>query len=290
MTSLTPLTPLTPPDVSAIDAVLRELQALIDRATNEGSRLGYFGCLYARVTLALRRAILTGAFTDGAAVARLDVAFARRYLTAVDQHRSGDPGLARPWAVALDAISRGDLSIVQHLALAINAHVNFDLSIATFDCFGAVDLQRAGADFAKVNAILESVVVELEREIAQVSPVLRIIQRLSGSLAAKIIDFGLVRARGFAWQFAEALALTPPGLRPALIAEKAREVAMICGAITQDPIRNGGFRIIAAAEVKDVRRVIRTLDRGLVTLPLVATERATERATVPPAAPTTSPP
>jgi len=259
------------PDVAGIDALLRELQTLVERCLREGSRVGYFGCLYTRVTVALRQAILNGGFSDGEAVARLDVAFARRYLTAVAQHRSGDSAITRPWSLALDATRRGDLSIVQHLALAMNAHVNFDLSVATFECYGSADLRGAHADFTKVNDILESVVGEVEREVAQVSPVLRLLERISGALASKVVDCGLSEARAFAWRFAEILAATPPALRPALMDAKAREVAFLGGAITQDPIRNGAFAFIAAAEVKDVRRVIRALDRGLVPTPAAAT-------------------
>ena len=255
---------MNPPDVAEIDALLRELQALIERALDEGSRVGYFGCLYARITVALRQAILAGVFADGEAIARLDVAFARRYLTAVAQHRAGDVAISRPWAIALDATRRADLSVVQHLALAINAHVNFDLSVATFECFGAAELAGAHADFTKVNDILASAVAELEREIARVSPVLRFLELISGALATKVIDFGLAETRAFAWRFAETLAATPPALRPELMKDKALEVAFLCGAITQDPLRNGAFALIAAAEVKDVRRVIRALDRGLL--------------------------
>jgi len=255
--------PRVAPDLGGIDILLRELQALIDQAINQGSRIGYFGCLYARVTAALRRAILNGAFADPVAVARLDVAFARRYLDAVAHHRSGAIGVARPWAVALDAVTRADLSVVQHLALAINAHVNFDLSVATFECFGAADLQAARADFDKVNDILESVLDEVEGEIARVSPLLRAARLVGGSIAARLIGFGLVEARAYAWRFAEILAATPPALRPTLLDEKAREVALICHAITEDWIRNALFAAVVALEVKDVRRVIRTLHRGL---------------------------
>ena len=268
---------MTLPDVAGIDALLRELQLLIERSINEGSRVGYFGCLYARVTVAIRQAILDGAFNDSEAVARLDVAFARRYLNAVAQFRSGDPAISRPWSLALDATRRTDLSVVQHLALAMNAHINFDLSVATFESFGSADLASARADFTKVNDILDSVVGELELEIARVSPVLRFIEHLSGSLVTMIVDFGLAKARDFAWHFAEILAATPPALRPALMDGKASEVAFLCAAITQDPIRNGAFAIIAAAEVKDVRRVIRTLDRGLV--PPTATATGAARST-----------
>ena len=40
-------------------------------------------------------------------------------------------------------------------------------------------------------------------------------------------------------------------------------MALICHAITEDQIRNALFAAVVAFEVKDVRRVIRTLRRGL---------------------------
>jgi len=250
-------------DLAAIDGLLRELHALIDRAISQGSRIGYFGCLYARVTTALRRAIVAGAFADPAAVARLDVAFARRYLDAVAAHDARAASVVRPWAIALDAVTRSDLSVVQHLALAINAHVNFDLSVATFDCYGAAGLRAAHADFDKVNDILESVLDDVEGEVARVSPVLRVARLFGGPVFTRLIGFGLVEARAFAWRFAEILAATPPALRPALLDEKAREVALICHAITEDRIRNALFAAVVALEVKDVRKVIQALLRGL---------------------------
>jgi hypothetical protein len=249
--------------VGGIDGLLRELQLLIDRAISRSSRIGYFGCLYARVTIALRRAIQEGAFADPVAVARLDLAFARRYLDAVAAHDAGGAGMVRPWAVALNAVTRTDLSVVQHLALAINAHVNFDLSVATFDCYGAAGLHAARADFDKVNDILESVLGEVEREIARVSPMIGAVRLVGGALFARLIGFGLIEARAFAWRFAEILAATPPAVRPTLLEEKAREVALICHAITEDRIRNALFAAVVVLEVKDVRRVIRALHRGL---------------------------
>ena len=111
--------------------------------------------------------------------------------------------------------------------------------------------------------MLAAVVAEVEEEIGQLSPVLRIAERLSGSLVAKIIDFGLIESRGFAWEFARLLASVDAAGRPALIARKAQEVASISRAIRQKPMRNIALAFVAAFEVKDVRRVIRTLDRGL---------------------------
>jgi hypothetical protein len=251
-------------DLSPVDALIVQLQSVVDDAERDGSRIGYFASLYTRITIAVRRAIAARTFDDGATVLQLDIAFARRYLTAIEHFRRSDPAISPPWAVALGAALRRDLSIVQHMALAMNAHINFDLGMAAFDCFGAQDLWSARADFERVNAVLESVVAEVEREIAQVSPLLRIVGGLSPGLVTWLVDFGLVEARELAWRFAATLAgARDDAARAALIERRAHEVASLCSAIQQDRLRNVSFRLIASVEEKDVRRVIRTFDRGL---------------------------
>ena len=247
-----------------MDALIRQLQAVVDQAIRDGSRIGYFASLYTRITVALRGAIAAGIFDDGAAVVRLDLAFARRYLGAIDCYQRGDSGISPPWAVALGVVNRSDLSVVQQMALAMNAHINFDLGMAAFDCFGARDLWGARGDFERVNNVLESVVAEVEREIARVSPILRIVGGVSPTFATWLIDFGLVGARELAWRFAATLAgARDDAARGTLVDRHAHDVASLCGAITQDRIRNVSFRLIASIEEKDVRRVIRTFDRGL---------------------------
>ena len=254
----------SPIDVTAVDELIKRLQSVVDQAQHDGSRIGYFASLYTRITIAVRRAITAGAFDDGAAVVQLDLAFARRYLTALDCYRRGDAAISPPWAVALGATDRRDLSIVQHMALALNAHLNFDLGMAAFEALGAHDLWDAHGDFERVNDVLESVVAEVEKEIALVSPILRVVGGLSPALATWLIDFGLVEARALAWQFAGTLAgARDDAARAALVDRRAHEVASLCSAIKQDRLRNVSFRLIASVEEKDVRRVIRTFDRGL---------------------------
>ena len=247
-----------------MDALIQQLQSVVDQARHDGSRIGYFASLYTRITIAVRRAIAAGTFDDGAAVVQLDLAFARRYLTALDCYRRGDAAISPPWAVALGATDRRDLSVVQHMALAMNAHINFDLAMAAFEALGAQDLWDAHNDFERVNGVLESVVAEAEREIAQVSPILRVVGGVSPALATWLIDFGLVESRALAWQFATTLAgARDDAARAALVERRAHEVASLCSAIKQDRLRNVSFRLIAAVEEKDVRRVIRTFDHGL---------------------------
>jgi hypothetical protein len=104
----------------------------------------------------------------------------------------------------------------------------------------------------------------VEREIARVSPLLRIVGGISPALATWLIDFGLVEARELAWRFAATLAgARDQSARDALCDRRAHEIASLCSAIKQDRLRNVSFRLIASVEEKDVRRVIRTFDRGL---------------------------
>ncbi len=254
---------MNPIDLGPIDTVIDQLQAVVAEAERDGSRVGYFAALYTRITVAVRRAIVAGLFNDGAAVVRMDAAFARRYLVAREQYRRHDAAISPPWAVTFGATERAGLSIVQHLVLGVNAHISFDLGLATFDCFGAQGLDKAHPDFDRVNDVLAAEVAEVMKEIGQVSPVLGFLERINGTLSTWLIDFGLIEARKWAWNFAEALAQAETTARPAVIDRQAHEIASICGEVIHGPIRRAAFALIAALEVKDVSRAIRLLDRGL---------------------------
>ncbi len=67
----------------SIDEVLAELDHIIAEAAEQGRRLGYFAALYRDVTARVDAAIEAGEFQDNARMARLDVAFAHRYLDAL---------------------------------------------------------------------------------------------------------------------------------------------------------------------------------------------------------------
>ena len=69
--------------LQTIDDVVAALDAIIQRAWDEQSRLGYFAALYRRVTRAVRDGIAKGQFSDGPLMEKLDVVFASRYLDAL---------------------------------------------------------------------------------------------------------------------------------------------------------------------------------------------------------------
>ena len=121
--------PGTERSLDTIDDVLAALDAVVARAIEERSRVGYFAAVYRKITAKVAEGIAKGMFDDGERMARFDVTFADRYLAALDGYRAGRT-VTKSWELALDATEARRPIVLQHLLLAINAHVNLDLGIA----------------------------------------------------------------------------------------------------------------------------------------------------------------
>jgi hypothetical protein len=188
-----------------IDDVIRALDGIIDWAWNEKSRLGYFAALYRRVTRAVKDGIAKNQFQNGPLMERLDVNFAGRYLDAFEQLRSGkEPTLS--WQIAFRAAHWWRPIVVQHLLAGINAHINLDLGIAAAVTAPGDQLPGLETDFDQINAVLAGLVSTVEKEIAAVSPLLGLLEKLSLKTDSAIIDFSLDEARKFAWDHAVKMA------------------------------------------------------------------------------------
>jgi hypothetical protein len=87
---------------STIDEVAEQLDAVVARARDGNSRLGYFPALYRKVTLSVKEGIREGFFEDGERMERLDVVFANRYLEAIAARESGGRA-TRAWEVSIAA-------------------------------------------------------------------------------------------------------------------------------------------------------------------------------------------
>src|ERR1700759_2160343 len=86
---------------TTIDEVLSQLEIIIAESSSNGSRAGYFASLYHQVTSKVKGGIARNDFEDGVRMERLDVLFANRYLTALDQWKKDLP-LSDSWRVALE--------------------------------------------------------------------------------------------------------------------------------------------------------------------------------------------
>lgn len=199
-----------------IDQVIRALDDIIDRALAEKSRLGYFAALYRRVTRAVKEGIDQGKFQNGPLMEKLDVVFANRYLTAYEQFRSGQaPTLT--WQLAFRSASKWYPLIVQQLLIGINAHINLDLGIAAATVAPGNQLPGLKTDFDQINAVLAGEAGTVEKEMARVSSLIGLLEKLSLRTDTAIINFSIDVARDAAWSEAMKLAVLPPDKLPAAV-------------------------------------------------------------------------
>ncbi len=191
-----------------IDEVIDHLTQIIDTSKQESSRLGYFPGLYRRVTIEVKRGIADGFFEDGPRMERLDVIFASRYLSAYEEFRAGGNPTAC-WAYAFEVAGQWWPIVLQHLLLGMNAHINLDLGIAVARTVPAEELPALKNDFDKINQVLASLVGDVQKQLAEIWPKLRWLNKHLGSVEDAIINFSLEKARDHAWSVANTLAPLP---------------------------------------------------------------------------------
>jgi hypothetical protein len=246
--------------MQTVEEVLEALDAVIAHALDVRSRVGYFATIYRKVTEKVAEGIATGFFDDGERMQRFDVAFASRYLSALDLYEHGRKP-TRSWELAFKASEASRPIILQHLLLGINAHINLDLGIAAAETAPGAALPSLRRDFDRINEILAVLVGTIERDLAEVSPWIGLLGRIGGRHDDEIVRFSIEVARSEAWCFATELAPLaradwggPIGARDARMARLAR-------AVLNPGLLTLGLLVIRARESTDVRRNIEALNR-----------------------------
>ena len=157
---------------------------------------------------------------------RLDVLFADRYLEAWGQRERGEP-TTRSWAVAFDAAEDWWPIVLQHLLLGINAHINLDLGIAAARTAPGGAIHELEGDFMRINELLAGMVDDVQRRLADVWPLLRVLDWVGGDTDEATVHFSMDRAREAAWAFAVRLAALPEASWPREIEATDRLVASL---------------------------------------------------------------
>ena len=158
-------------DPTTIDDVLHNIDKIIDWAISAESHIGYFAALYKRTTLAIRDAVNDNAFDDGRRMEKLDIAFARRYFTALNAYfyPAEGPGPTLPWEVAFVGDHDDQAIILQHMLAGLNAHITFDLGLAVFTV-APDSMDSLEADYNRVNTILCKQLPDVLKVLDQLSP------------------------------------------------------------------------------------------------------------------------
>jgi hypothetical protein len=243
-----------------IDEVLEQLDEVVDLARREKTRLGYFAALYRNVTIKVNEGILAGSFEDGARMERFDVAFANRYLDALERYQRGEEP-SRCWRTTFRAAQDWHPIVLQHLLLGINAHINLDLGIAAAQSSPGTQLARLRRDFDSINNILWTMLDDVQDKLTLVSPSMSWLDSAGGRSDEVIMNFNIKRAREAAWRVAERLAPLGPEAMQKEIDVLDGWVDVLAAVIEYPPgiaIRLAKS-IVRLTEIRDVGKVIDVL-------------------------------
>ena len=245
-----------------VDEVLQQLDQIIFTCHQEKSRLGYFATLYRNVTIKIKEGITAGVFDDGPRMERLDVAFASRYLVALEAFRSNEP-LSNCWRVAFKTAGEYWPLIIQQLLVGTNAHINFDLGIAAASVAPGAELAALRPDFDRINDILDGMILKVRTDVEELSPWIKFLDQLAPTSEDRIINFSLGKARASAWLVATMVNSTPPNKLGTKLSVLDDGVAML-GSLIGSPkgwLVNVGLHAIRVRESSDVPHVIDVLSQ-----------------------------
>ena len=211
--------------IQTIDAVIATLEIIISECEKNQNPMGYFPALYKRVTRKVKEEIAQNKFDDGLRMEKLAVVFAGRYLDAWSAWQRNEP-VTRSWQKTFGTSDKYRPIVLQHLLLGMNAHINLDLGIAAAEISkgkNPVDLQN---DFNRINAILSSLVHEVQDDLSLVWPALKLILKHTGKVDDYLVDFSMKLARKGAWKVSLSLSgLSGPQLEMAIFERDLRVAA-----------------------------------------------------------------
>ncbi len=245
---------------NTIAEVLSELDVVLDRAIDRGSREGYFAAIYRKVTAKVAEGIATGFFDDGERMERLDVMFARRYLSALESFENQRPSM-KSWDLAFEATRKRRPIVLQHLLMGINAHINLDLGIAAASTAAGSALPDLRRDFDRINEILATLIAGIEHDLAEISPWIEFLDWIGGRHDEELIRFSIEIARTEAWRFATELAPLDQLHWSGPIGARDTRVAHLATKVLSPGLLSAGLMVIRARERHDVRRTIEILNR-----------------------------
>jgi hypothetical protein len=190
----------------SIDDVVHILEA-IENTCVDGDGLKWFNWLYLGVTRAVQARVAAGAFADPAWVSKLDVRFARFYLSAIQSSLAGQP-TPGCWQALFDQRNQPATARIQFAMSGINAHINHDLPqaiVATSQVAGPAPQHGAAHynDYTALNATLDNMIDAAKQtlNVRLLGDALPPVSALEDTLAA----WSVSAARESAWNNAELL-------------------------------------------------------------------------------------
>jgi hypothetical protein len=190
--------------IADVIAAFEAIQALLPQSDG----LYWFNWLYLTVTKSVGEAVKQMQWHNPEWLARLDVVFARLYLSALHEALAGKPTAPRCWGVLLNARHNARLARIQFAAAGMNAHIDHDLCIAVVSTCREMGLvpthgSTLYSDYTQVNRLLDALIDDAKQglKIGLLGQAIPDLGRLEDLMAG----FGIHAAREAAWTSAEVL-------------------------------------------------------------------------------------
>lgn len=241
-----------------INEVISRLDEIINECISGKSRMGYFACLYRKMTIAVQKGINNGLFADGKRMEKLDVIFANRYLDAYYSQSQKKP-LTSSWKVAFDAASQ-PYAVIQHLLLGMNVHINLDLGIAAAETSKGIDIQLLKSDFNLINDIIGSLINIVQKDLEEICMPMKMLKYVNNKSKESVINFSITAARNTAWLNAIGLSKVIPEMYNPYIKTLDSKIELVADKIINPNFSQGLIlRTVRTFEPKDAGEIIKFL-------------------------------
>jgi hypothetical protein len=248
--------------IASFDDVIKELNSIIEWSVQNNSRIGFFAAIYKNMTMRIKTAADAGEFEDKARIEKLDVTFAKRYFAAIDDYRN-NLDVVPAWTFTLKNSKQKFTIVLQQLLLSMNPHINMDLPIATSSITTSAEVVFLYADFLKINAIMASALIQIEKQIFSVSPILNLASKAGMKVENKFFNFSLDVARCESWSLACQLIAADEKKKEALIQQANNTVINLDKKIIAPGLLGTiAIFIIGIFEFKSIKKIIRALDNN----------------------------
>lgn len=212
------------PPIETIDDVIDTLQNIIEDTIKNESTLGYFAALYLKVTKEVKQGILENFFEDGKRMEKLDVIFAKRYISAYYDYKE-NKSIGQSWEKTFNISTKYWPIVLQHLLMGMNAHINLDLGIAAAQVCEGKSINSLKNDFDKINVILSSLVNNIEQNLSSIWPFLKKVLKFTNKIDSFLINFSMKLARDGAWNFAVKLSSNSKDNQSLIIKARDQKIA-----------------------------------------------------------------
>ncbi|GGI25932.1 DUF5995 family protein [Pedobacter mendelii] len=241
-----------------INEVISLLDEIIDSSILRKSRIGYFACLYRKMTIAVKKGIDNGVFSDAMRMEKLDVIFANRYLDAYYCQSQKTP-VTLSWKAAFDLTTQ-PYTVIQHLLLGMNAHINLDLGVAAAGVSKGTNIQLLKKDFNLINDVIASLINIVQKDLEEICLPMKLLKYVDNKSKESVINFSITSARNASWINAVGLSSVSTEMYNPYIKTLDSKIKIVADNIINPNFSQGLIlRTVRNFEPKDVGEIIKFL-------------------------------